>query len=113
MNLAVEVQADTVEEVRRFVEMALATHAALDAALPWLAKGKAEGIEKGCAMPKALDKALTLAQHVLDDGKTSNTAHDCAAAMAEAIRADAADVQARRGELYQTSTTGQTVKLGG
>lgn len=37
---------------------------------------------------------------------------DTPRAMAEWIRADAAKIQARRGEQYETSWTGQTITLG-
>lgn len=37
---------------------------------------------------------------------------DCPASLRPEIEADAATIQARRGEHYQTSTTGQTVLLG-
>lgn len=37
---------------------------------------------------------------------------DCPAVLKARITADAAVLQARRGELYETSTTGQTVLLG-
>jgi len=38
---------------------------------------------------------------------------DCPRDMAEAIKLDAAKIQARRGELFQVSACGQTVRLGG